>query len=391
MSLEILSLILFIGIIIAFVYFDRKNIEFKYGLVMRRTKKGKKFIYRMAKRYKKWLILLGNLGIIVGIVASGYTFFSLIDTSYKIFFKPKEAAQSIALVFPSVSGVKLPGFVLGIPFWYWIIGIFTVMIAHEPMHGLLARAENVRIKSLGVLLLIAIPGAFVEPDEKQIKKLSTMKKLRIYAAGSFGNFILAAILLFLTLAIIYPIFYRGSVIYGYLNYTKYNRSEPFPAERANITGPILSIDEERVENVKDLQRIMADKKPGQTILVKTTKGTYSLTLTNDPKNKTKGYMGVFVADYKVLKREYRDNKLLSTVLSYTVELMGWIVTLNLGIGAANLLPIKPLDGGLMFEEIIKRFFKRKKRREKIVNLVSILTIILIVIALFGPSIVKNLT
>jgi membrane-associated protease RseP (regulator of RpoE activity) len=67
----------------------------------------------------------------------------------------------------------------------------------------------------------------------------------------------------------------------------------------------------------------------------------------------------------------------------------WVLFLNAGIGIANLLPIKPLDGGLMLEEIVKVFFK-KRWVDKIVKVVSLFTLLLILIALFGPSIIKYL-
>jgi membrane-associated protease RseP (regulator of RpoE activity) len=377
----------FFVVVAILVYFDRKNVEFKYGLLIRKTRKGKKLIYRLGKKYRKKLQFLGNVAIAVCIGVSVYSFVSLIGTSYGIFFKPKEVEQSFALVFPTVSGVKLPGFIVGIPFWYWIVGVFLVLIAHEPMHGLLARAENIRIKSFGVLLLIVLPGAFVEPDEKQIRKLSTVEKLRIYAAGSFGNFLLAAFLFLIIFFGLQPFFFRGSVVYGYLNYTEYNMSEPFPAEKVNLTGAILAIDGEDVESIEDLRRVMDRKKPNQTILIETTEGKYNLTLTKDPKNETRGYMGIFVADYRVLKDEYRRDPLKSTILLSTTELLAWILFLNVGIGAANLLPIKPLDGGLIFEEIVKRFFKKEKSKT-IVNVVSVLTLSLVLLALFGPSFIS---
>ena len=293
------------------------------------------------------------------------------------------------MVLPSVTGVEYPSFAIGVPFWYWIIGVFLVLMAHEPMHGLLARAEKITIKSFGLLLLIALPGAFVEPDEKQIKKLSMIKKMRIYAAGSFGNFIMAAILALIIFLCLEPIFFRGAVAYGYLNYTEYNLTEPFPAEKLNMTGAIISIDGINVEDAEDLREIMLDKSPGQTIAIETTKNEYQLTLTKDPMNETKGYMGIFVGDSKVLKDEYRNNPTLSPVLSSMTELLIWVLFLNIGIGTANLLPIKPLDGGLMFEEIVKKFLK-KKWVDKVVKVVSLFTLLLILISLFGPSIIRTL-
>ncbi len=388
-TLEIASIGVFFSILAILIYRDRKNIEFKYGLVTRRTKKGKKLIYQFAEKHRRKLQLLGNIGVIVGIGVGIYGFATLFLSSYNIIFRPEEIQQSFAMVLPSVTGVEYPGFAIGVPFWYWIIGVFVVLMAHEPMHGLLARAEKITIKSFGLLLLIVMPGAFVEPDDKQIKKLSMLKKMRIYAAGSFGNFILAAILALIIFLCLEPLFFRGAVAYGYLNYTEYNLTEPFPAEKLNMTGAIISIDGIDVEGAENLREIMLDKLPGQTIPIKTTEDEYQLTLTKDPNNETKGYMGIFVADSKVLKSRYRNDLTLSPIIHSTTELLIWVFFLNVGIGTANLLPIKPLDGGLILEEIVKIFFK-KKWVDKIVKVVSLFTLLLILIALFGPSIIKFL-
>jgi membrane-associated protease RseP (regulator of RpoE activity) len=293
------------------------------------------------------------------------------------------------MVLPTVTGIEYPQFAIGVPFWYWIIGIFTVLMAHEPMHGLLARVEKIPIKSFGLLLFVVMPGAFVEPDEKQVKKLPMLKKMRIYAAGSFGNIILATILALILFLGLDPVFFRGAVAYGYQNFTDYNLTEPFPVEELNMTGVILSIDGINVENIEDLRKVMEGKIPGQTILIETTKDEYELTLTKDPTNETRGYMGIFVLDTRVLKEEYRDDQTLSPVLSSSTELLIWVLMLNYGIGAANLLPIKPLDGGLMFEEIMKKIFK-KEWAVKVVKIISLFTLLLILITIFGPTVIKFL-
>jgi len=388
-NLETVSVVIFFAIIAILAYRDRKNIEFKYGLITRRTKKGKKWIYQFAEKHRKKLLILGNVAIVVCVGASIYVFSEMLMASYYILFKPEQVQQAGAFILPSVTGVEYPQFVIGVPFWYWIITIFLVLMAHEPMHGLLARAEKIRIKSFGLALFIALPGAFVEPDEKQIKKLSMLKKMRIYAAGSFGNFILAVVLALILNFGLTPVFFRGAVAYGYLNYTEYNLTEPFPAEDLNMTGAIISIDRINVDDSEDLRGIMSGKLPDQTILIETTEDEYWLTLVKDPKNETKGYMGIFVMDTKVLKDEYRNDPTLSPILRTSTELIFWVTWLNLGIGLFNLLPIKPLDGGLMFEEIVKKFFK-KKWANKIVIVVSLFTLSLVLISVFGPSIIKYL-
>ncbi|MCX6821843.1 MAG: site-2 protease family protein, partial [Candidatus Aenigmarchaeota archaeon] len=285
MDLETLSVIVFFGILAIIVYLDRKNIEFKSGLMMRRTKKGKKFIYNFAEKHKKKLIVLGNIAIIVGVIASAFGFFMLVQSSYKFILKPEEATQGIKLVFPSVSGVKMPGFVLGVPFWYWILGIFVVLFAHEPMHALLARAENVKIKSFGLLLFFILPGAFVDPDEKQIKKLSTLKKLRIYAAGSFGNLIAAGV--FLLLIISYNFLIDSLMSTEGVVFEK--TIEKTGASEVGLIGTIIGIDDKEVKSMTDFLNIMEDVKPGDKINITTTKGDFPVKTTQNPDDPKKPF------------------------------------------------------------------------------------------------------
>ena len=191
MEIESISVILFFTIIGLLIYLDRENIEFNQGLIIRRTEKGIKFITKMAKKYKKFLLNLGNFAIVFGIIASSLGLCYLVYQTF--LFK-----RSAGIVLPTVGSYQYPGPIFSVPFWYWIIAIFVVVTAHEPMHALFARLENVKIKNMGIFLFFVLPlGAFADPDEKQMKKLSSIKKLRIYVAGSFGNMIVAAIFIIL--------------------------------------------------------------------------------------------------------------------------------------------------------------------------------------------------
>ncbi|MFB6217413.1 MAG: site-2 protease family protein, partial [Candidatus Aenigmatarchaeota archaeon] len=57
-------------------------------------------------------------------------------------------------------------------------------------------------------------------------------------------------------------------------------------------------------------------------------------------------------------------------------LLNWIFILNVGIGLMNLLPLKPLDGGLMVEAVTERY--SPGRKEDIVRGLSSLTFALLV-------------
>jgi membrane-associated protease RseP (regulator of RpoE activity) len=112
----------------------------------------------------------------------------------------------------------IPGVNQFVPFvWGWI-ALIVGMVAHEFGHAIMAKAENIKVKSLG-LLLIPIPmGAFAEIDEEEmfgtkaegktgeifgptetkaagvgVRKASSMAQVRILSAGVISNFLVAAI------------------------------------------------------------------------------------------------------------------------------------------------------------------------------------------------------
>ena len=91
----------------------------------------------------------------------------------------------------------IPGLNPIIPLGYGILGLAVAIIVHEFAHGVLARAEGMRVKSLGLLFFVVPMGAFVEPDEEEMKKAPRRKRMRIYAAGPASNFLCALICLLL--------------------------------------------------------------------------------------------------------------------------------------------------------------------------------------------------
>lgn len=375
MDVYLLSIIIFIAGLIGLLIKDRKKVERNIVLFTRRTKRGRKLIDNIAKKNPRFWKILGTIGIIACLVGMVYGPFFLINNLYKASTtETKTSGLSLVLPSPSQEVARGPGY-LGVPFWYWIIPIALLIFVHEGMHGIMMRNEKLRIKSLGLLLLAVIPGAFVEPDEKQLKKKNWLSQLRIYAAGSFGNFLLAGLVALIFFSLINPVFFTGAISYGYLNHTKLNVSEPFPAQKANMTGEILSLNGKRVENIDEFGEILKGKKPGEEVSIKTTDRTYKLNLTENPKNESEGFVGIKIVDTKVLKEGFRDSPYESG-LNFFVELLIWIIILNIGIGIVNLLPLKPLDGGLMFEVIAERFLPSYK--EGMVSLLGGLTLTLII-------------
>lgn len=379
MNIEIITVLIFLGVLSIIIYKDRKNFEFKSGLILRRSTKGKEFIYKFSEKYEKHLKVIGTLGIIIGVLASIYGSYLLFKSTFEI-FSNKVKESTLRIVLPSVEGVNMPGFVLGVPFWYWIIAVFVVMFIHEPMHAFLARAEKIDIKSFGVLLFIILPGAFVEPNERQLKRKPLLSKLRVFAAGSFGNIIVAGIMILLIIGFnnIVPIFIQPIGIgFESLMAGSY-------AESSELNGIIIKINDIDVKTLEDLSNAMKDIKPGDEIQVTTTKGTYTIKTISDPDNQQRALIGIQkpYVEYLSISNKPVSRSTIS-IIEWFDGLFAWIFILNLGVGVFNLFPLKPLDGGLMMEAITQHFFKEKGKI--VANYISIFFLLLILFNLFGPK------
>ncbi len=389
MDLEIFLLIAFIGISLALILKDKKNVEFKYVLLIRRTKKFIRKVNEIVKKYKKAIKFYSLISIFVSIAASVFGVYMLIQNLYFSITHPEEALPSVGMILPKVPGLEYPfPYIIGVPVSYWIISIFTILFSHEFSHALVARAEKIRIKSFGILLLLIFPGAFVEPDEEQLKKSKILTRLKVYSVGSFGNFLNALIFL----AVSFLLF---KVVLFFLEPVgiEYEVIQNTPASKANLEGIIISVNEVRTRNIYEFANVMRSVKPGETVKIKTDYKTYEIETTNHPDNPELPYIGISFRRNKVEFKENFDflGKPSPFLINFLEWLFGsplftpfnpglfsWIIILNLLVGVFNVLPIKPLDGGFIYEAIFEKFFS-KDRAKKLVNLFSVLIILIILI------------
>jgi membrane-associated protease RseP (regulator of RpoE activity) len=374
-DLESLSTIAFLILIAILVIWDRKNIEFKYGVLIRKMQRGKKWIYVVGDKHKRFFSIFGLVAIVVCIIASLISFYLILQSSYGIITKPEEARPGLQPIIPSVPSATVCKYALCVPFWYWIIGVLVVLLSHELSHAFVSRSANIRIKSFGLLSLLVLPGAFVEPDERQLKRSSSLTKLKIYAAGSFANIIIFAVATALSIAIFQSLYVESGVHYQAL-------IEGSPAMKAEMKGIITDMNGQKISSIDDFRKIVANVSVGQKVDIKTTEGSYKFSTAASPDNSTQSYIGIgnpatFFAVTPLLG-------MFDGAVDWTYQLLVWVAFLNIGIGLVNLLPIKPLDGGLVYEEILKLVFK--KNTQKLINAISIITFAIILINIIGPYI-----
>lgn len=328
--------------------------EIQFPLIMWRTEKFKNFIKRMANlspKFWKWFM---NIGIVISYIAMIYITWTLVSSLSSMLETP-----SVSLVIP---GVEMPGSSIYVPLGYGLIALATVLIVHEFSHGILAIVEKINVKSVGLMLFAILPGAFMEPDEEEMKEANKSSKLRIYAAGSMANITLAVMALLIVSAVgfyVIPSTFEEDGI-------EVDRLVgDSPASKVLKEGMIIeSIDNHKVHDSNSYVNAVNNLKPGQNITIGTNEGDYSIILDKNPNNESKGYMGIQAAKHYELNDGvasiYGDT--LPWIWFGVLELFQWICILNLGIGLFNLLPLKPLDGGHMFETLLsyklpKYFYK----------------------------------
>jgi len=368
LDFQTIAAIVFLAILTIFVFLKRKSLDTKQIIPhilyfsMYKTKWGLKLMDSAAKKYRRFMIYTGYLGILVGFFGMIAISYGLINNIYVLFTKP-EATPGVGLVLP----FKAKG-IFFVPFFYWIIAIFVIAVVHEFSHGLIARANNLKVKSsgfafLGIIIPI-IPAAFVEPDEKELRKRPHKEQLSVFAAGPFSNiavaFLFVAIASFILAPVVNALIEPNGVKVS--DYVKGDKK--FPAELAGIKigETIQQVDDKPVAYVNNLSSILRSKKPDEIVTIKTDKSSYEIKLAKNPENESLAYIGAYLEQSTKIKDNVKASygEFLPKALTWAYGLFVILFVLNFGIGLFNLVPIGPLDGGRMLQLVLHRIFDKKK-------------------------------
>ena len=94
------------------------------------------------------------------------------------------------------TALGIPGINPIIPLGYGLLALIVGIVLHELLHGVVARSQNIGVKSLGILWLVVPVGAFVEQDDEQMMKAPRRHRDRVAAAGVLANFALTTLFFF---------------------------------------------------------------------------------------------------------------------------------------------------------------------------------------------------
>jgi membrane-associated protease RseP (regulator of RpoE activity) len=365
-------LLFYLGLLVLVILL-RKRFEW-HGIVgMYKTKVGLGAMQRLGTKYRELVKLLGYIGIGVAFLAMLYITGYLLWGVYQLIANP----LAPPVVTPVLPGVQIPGAQIQVPLVIGWIVLFIVIVIHEFSHGVVARAHDVPVKSSGLMVLGVLGGAFVEPDEKKLKKQPDTVQYSIFAAGPFSNIVTAALFLAVLAFVLNPIYGAATHPAGI---GVASTTPGYPMAQAGVVDDtlIMSVNDQPVLEYADLTVVLDPVKPGDAVKLGTDRGEYVITATANPDEAiTKGYLGF-------MPENRRSPAVLAVILDWFIELFKWLVILSLGLGLANLFPVLAVDGGRMLQIASRKMAGNDKRGDWWWMKIGLVVIGIILVLLLVP-------
>jgi membrane-associated protease RseP (regulator of RpoE activity) len=337
------------------LHLERRGVEVKPIYLTIRTKRFNELMVRTATRHPSLWKAYGNLGIAASVVEIALAAYTLGLNLYNFMYAPKSATPIVPV---------LPGVTISLTWFpYLLIAIGIAVVIHEAAHGVTASAEKIGIKSSGIVIAPITFGAFVEPDEEQFEKAGLVSRLRVLASGSFTN----ALAGLFTLLLISALFASQSgVLVTYIR----------PDGPAGVAGMrdwdiIYSIDGNATPNYPRMYAILSKLKPGDTVVLDTSRGPLQVMTVPNPENSSAAYLGIrSLVNYRYFPLRIGE---YSTRFTYYLRLvMDWVHLIMVNLAIFNMLPLYPLDGDGFVHSILKSKLKKgADEARKIVNIFSL--------------------
>lgn len=351
-----------------------RGVSFEGTMLIWRTRFGLRFVDRLGRTLRKFWLAFGTAAATFGFVFMVGVFITLL-LSVVVIFQYPEAPSGVKLIYPGIT----------IPLIEGLVALFSVLIVHEFAHGFVMRAQGLRTKSTGLLLWMVIPGAFVEQDEKQLKRAPLMKRLRVYGAGSFANVVFAILCLGIILALISP--KPGVYVYGI--------QQGSPAENNLWLGAqLIEMENIPINTYDDYYDFVEEIVPEENISILTENGSVTITASENYRD------NIGILPIAATSRWEFANPLIVAVVAAEdligfrpiihpyvydsaipwegITMLKWMFMLNFGIGLINMLPAVPLDGGYMLRGALEKKVKRETAK-RVSYAVAIFVLALIII------------
>ena len=367
--------------------------------LMTKTQRGRSLLDRWG-RFRRFWTVVGDLGITLAALAMAVIVGLLVLGAIASFRLSPSQAPTIQ------EAVGLPGINPIIPLGYGLVALVVGIVLHELMHGVIARSQNIGVKSLGILWFVVPVGAFVEQDDTEMMAASRRRRDRVAAAGVLANFALTVIF-FLVLSLLLATSIAPNANGVGVAYVEPNS----PAMNASLAPGdiIVGIGNTSTTSLSLFEAALANSTPGETVAVSYYSSSLghlvstSVVLAPSPTVKGRGFLGVAVntltpaelkqtlvwpagssagpvtgtLDWLVLPLAGLEPLGGSTTgffhftgpLAHVdpatfwigANLLYWLAWMNLLLGLSNALPLFPLDGGLLFRDFAASFAARVRR------------------------------
>ncbi|KXS43194.1 MAG: peptidase M50 [Methanolobus sp. T82-4] len=169
-----LALALFLVYWMIVIVLKRKGILEKYNIttygpvLMIRTTKGLKLLDKLARPGKAWKVY-ANIGIVLMFIGMAAMFLIVILSDIALLSSIGDNTLPEPGRFNEARNIFLiPGVNEFIPLTWGVIALIVTLVVHEFSHAILCRVEDIRVKSMGILLALVPIGGFAEPDEEEL-------------------------------------------------------------------------------------------------------------------------------------------------------------------------------------------------------------------------------
>lgn len=227
-----------------------------YGpILLWRTRRGRKSMERAAKRTGFWRAY-GVLAIWVCLLSMLLLMLLLLWESYHVLTVP---------VSPDAAEIELGPLGAGslVLAAYLVFGLSMAVAAHEYFHGIQTFSERIRLDFIGLVFLVVPIGAFVEPNDDELKASGEPRRMRIFASGPATNILIAIACLVILLGVLGPSIeprVDGALV------TDVTANSPAEKFGISIWSEITQIQATPIRNSTDLSHYWFEE-PGQEIRV----------------------------------------------------------------------------------------------------------------------------
>ncbi|MGA7861238.1 MAG: site-2 protease family protein [Thermoplasmata archaeon] len=376
-----------------------KSLSLLGPLLMTKTKRGLGLLDRLG-RFKRFWSAMGDLGIVLAAAAMVLIVVLLLIEGVLAFGLGAARAPT-----PS-EALGLPGINPFIPLGYGLVAIIIGIVIHELFHGIVARSQNIGVKSVGILWLVIPVGAFVEQDDTQMQAASRRSRDRVGAAGVLANFLIALVT-FLVLALV--ITTSVQPVAPGVGIVEIVGGAPAAGLGLHTGDIVTQLNGTATTTNTIFLNILDASHPGQSMPItwwsasqgRVLSGT--VTLATSPYDKTRGFLGVepaYLAPAQLLTTMatpwaspsgafigfvtwivlppasaspiqgasvsfFRATGPLAGLgvgnVLILVNMLYWLTWMNLLLGLSNALPLIPLDGNLLFRDWVSGIAARVRK------------------------------